>query len=118
MTVHNGNEEQRAYKRFSADDNCWAQLDTSDKLTIKNISLFGTCLIIPRHLDKNSTSNITVYSGETRQISLEGCVIWSYPLGSDTSREDEITYFETGFKFMNMDDSQKNALDKFITGLD
>lgn len=117
MSTKKGNEEQRAYKRFSTGDNCLAQLDTTDKIALKNISLFGTCLIVSRHLDKNSAHEITVYSGKKDRIILDGCVIWSYPMGQDMSGDSEISYYETGFKFINLDDAKKNALIEFISGL-
>jgi len=117
MTENCDNQEKRAYKRFSADDHCWAQVDASDKLAIKNISLFGTCLVVPRHMDKDNTCQITVSSDNKAAITLSGYVIWSYPLGPETSGDGGTLYYETGFKFAELDDSQKNMLQEFITSL-
>jgi len=114
MTGNSGNQENRAYKRVSADDNCRAQVDASDKLAVKNISLFGTCLLVPGHLDKDSTCQITMFSGEKSKITLTGLVIWSYPLGPELSSDGE---YETGFKFIDMDDRKKTMLHEFITAL-
>lgn len=117
MTENFGNEEKRAYKRISADDGCWAQVDASEKLSIKNISLFGTCLLVPRHMDKDSTCQVTVFFGTHAKITLSCCVIWSYALGPEKSGGVETALYETGFKFTDMDDSQKNVLQEFIKAL-
>ena len=114
--MKNGNEEQRAYKRFSPDARCWAQLEDADKLAIKNISLFGTCLVVPRHYDKDMSFGITICSGTKGNLTLAGSVMWSYPMGP--SGEGDVLYYETGFKFVDMDDTQRKALQMFIDGLD
>ena len=114
--MNNGNQEQRAYKRFSTDSLCWAQLEDSDRLPIKNISLFGTCLVIPRRYDKNVSCGITICSGTKGNITLTGSVIWSYPMGP--AEEGSVLTYETGFKFVDFDDTQKKALQMFIDGLE
>ena len=114
--MNNGNQEQRAYKRFSTDSRCWAELEEDDKLSIKNISLFGTCLVVPRQYDKNISCGITICSGTRGNITLAGSVMWSYPMGP--SGKGGVIHYETGFKFVDMDDTQKKALQMFIDGLD
>ncbi len=110
------NQEQRAYKRISMDVRCWAKLEDADKLSIKNISLYGTCLVIPRHYDKDMSFGITICSGTNGDVTLAGRVMWSYPMGH--SSEGDVLYYETGFKFVDMDDTQRKALQTFIDGLD
>ena len=114
--MNNGNQEQRSYKRFSPEAHCWAELEDADKLSIKNISLFGTCLVVPRHYDKDISCGITICSGSKGDITLKGSVIWSYPMGP--SGEGGVLSYETGFKFVDMDDTQRKALQMFIEGLD
>ena len=116
--MHEGNGEKRASKRVEADGNCWAQVDTSDRLSVKNISLYGTCLVVPQPMDKDSAHELTVGAGEQDKISLSGSVMWSFPLGPDPSGDAGVSYYETGFKFLDMDDSQKSSLKAFISGLD
>jgi hypothetical protein len=118
MTMHEGNGEKRAYKRIETDGNCWAQVDTSDRLSVRNISLYGTCLIVPQPMDKDSAHELTVGTGEQDKISLSGSVMWSFPLGAEVSGDGDVSYYETGFKFLDMDESQKSSLEAFIAGLD
>ncbi len=114
--MSDNNHEQRAYKRLPATNDYRAQIDGSDKIQLKNISLFGICLMALQHLDKNSSHEITLYSGDTNKITLHGDVIWSYPIGP--SEDEAVTYYETGFKFTGMDSNKKKSLEDFITSIE
>lgn len=118
MNIHKGSEEKRAYKRLATDGNCWAQVDASDRLSVRNISLYGTCLVVPQPMDKDSAHELVVGAGEHEKISLAGSVMWSFPLGPEVSGDSGVSYYETGFKFLDMDDGQKSLLEAFIAALD
>ncbi|MBC8412223.1 MAG: PilZ domain-containing protein [Nitrospira sp.] len=115
MSFENTQDENRAYKRLAAQDHCWAELEGTTKLFIKNISIYGTCIIIPLALTQESKSTIKVFS-ESGSITLTGRVIWSYPLGHN-AEENTQTGFETGFKFIDLDDAKQTALEQFINDL-
>ncbi len=116
--MNKSNEEQRTYKRFSANAGCWALLENNDRIAIKNISLFGACLVVPQSYDKEVSCRITICSDTKGNIKLTGSVIWSFPMGPEDSEEGRTLLYETGFKFVEMDDTQKKALQVFIDGLD
>lgn len=117
MVFNNQENEQRAYRRMTTTDNCWAHLFGRDKIPVKNISLFGTCLILNRQIiDKDSTYQITVCSG-SETITLTVSVIWSFQLETNRADSSGIWSYETGFRFINMDEDLKTSLEKFITRL-
>ncbi len=113
MTINDGGKDNRAYKRLTPIDGCAASLSPGDSFTIKNISLFGTCILCLLPLHKDSIHEITFHSDIMGNMIIPGCVIWSYPLEPIGGT----SYYETGFKFVNIDQNLKKVLGEFISAL-
>jgi len=109
--------DKRDHRRFDTSEESWASVDNSGRTSIKNISLSGICLVITLPLDKDSVHEIDIYSGGAAKITLHSLVAWSSFLGV-SGINSELSYYETGFQFIDMDEGAKNRLEKFIASLD
>jgi diguanylate cyclase (GGDEF)-like protein/PAS domain S-box-containing protein len=108
--------ESRVYKRFSIGNDCWAEINSSDKVSIKDISVGGVCLRTSMHLDPSSTCKIKVLSSSENIVS-DGIVVWSYLMGTKTEKGTSQPYYETGLKFIEMNEKIKNSLEKYISSI-
>ncbi len=108
--------ESRIYKRFNIGNDYWAEINGSDKVNIKDISVGGVCLRTSRHLDPSSSCKIKVLSS-SENIASDGIVVWSYLMGTKTEEGTSQPYYETGLKFIEMNDKIKNSLEKYISSI-
>ncbi len=109
--------ERRVYERFTIGNNCWARLNATDKLKIKNIGIGGICLKTLYHMNTNSTCKIKISSFNYKEISAEGIVVWSYLTGTTTDKDNSLPHYETGLKFIQMNNKLRSSLEKFIATL-
>ncbi|NIO82228.1 MAG: hypothetical protein GTN53_16715, partial [Candidatus Aminicenantes bacterium] len=49
--------------------------------------------------------------------TFKGNVVWSVLVGSDTRKRDIKPQYEVGIEFIELDDSQKNPLKRFVRKL-
>lgn len=110
------NKERRAYTRFEPAENCWSSVDNSGRSSIKNISCGGVCLLTSEFLYKDSIHTIDIFSDVDTKITLNSRVIWSYDLGV-SSISNGVSFYETRFQFVDMDEGTKNSVEKFISHL-
>ena len=109
--------ERRIYKRFKTANSFPAELDGSDKAKIKDISIGGLCLKTSQHLAVNNIYKIKTLSADNKEISQAGVIVWSYLIGTETDKGESLPCYESGLKFIDMNDSIKSSLEKFISGL-
>jgi diguanylate cyclase (GGDEF)-like protein/PAS domain S-box-containing protein len=103
---------RRVYKRFSTGDDCWAELDISQKVKIKNIGLGGACLKTLQPLKTDHLCKIILVPREDEEIALSGVVVWSTRAESELAGDDNLPY-EAGLKFTELSDSIKSSLSEY-----
>jgi diguanylate cyclase (GGDEF)-like protein/PAS domain S-box-containing protein len=108
-------EEKRSDERFLARDECSVRFNGSGNIGIKDISSGGICLTSPRRLAPNSIYEIKLVSPARKEITSSGMVIWSSRHKSKPSKNKIAHHYETGFKFIGLNEAARNALDEFIT---
>ncbi|MEN8264425.1 MAG: PAS domain S-box protein [Nitrospirota bacterium] len=108
--------ESRIYKRFRAGANCLAKIGSSPMVNIKDISIGGVCLKTSEYLDTGSTHIIRVLSAD-KDITSKGIVVWSYLMGTKTAHEKSIPCYDTGLKFIDLNNRSKQSLEKYISSL-
>jgi hypothetical protein len=106
------NSWRRVYKRFSTGDDCWAELDISQKVKIKNIGLGGACLKTLQPLKTDHLCKIILVPREDEEIALSGVVVWSTRAESELAGDDNLPY-EAGLKFTELSDSIKSSLSEY-----
>jgi diguanylate cyclase (GGDEF)-like protein len=109
--------ERRVYKRFSPGNNCWAKLNGSGRIKIKDISIGGICLKTSQQLFTKSTHKIKFISSDNEKIAPTAEVVWSYLSGTTREKDDILPHYQSGLKFIEMNNSLKNSLETFITSL-
>jgi len=110
------NTERRIYKRYRTEDNSWAELDISGKVTIKDISLGGVCLETSKQLGADIIYKIKMFTADNEEISLSGVVVRSSQKERQAVKGVGTTYYESGIKFLEFGTSIKSSLEKVITG--
>jgi hypothetical protein len=108
--------ESRIYKRFRTGNDSWAEINGSDRASIKDISVSGLCLRTSRHLDPSSTCKIKMLASSDDIVS-DGIVVWSYLMGTKTEKGTSLPYYETGLKFIEMNENTKKSLEKYISSI-
>ncbi|MBL7031655.1 MAG: diguanylate cyclase [Nitrospira sp.] len=103
-------EERREYKRYSPVKNCIAEIDGSFSGEIKDISYGGTCLTSVQHININDTHEIQVNG-----LSITGLVMWASLKGERIRKDKKLSFYETGFRFINMKQNKMSLLKRFIT---
>jgi hypothetical protein len=109
-------EDKRAHKRFETNIRYMAVVNDSSLVSIKNISIGGISLTLPLEMERQSVASIDIISGEERLISLTGTVTWSTFWGHSTVNPD-ISFYETGFKFGELDEKTEEALRELIKSI-
>ncbi len=106
------NIPRRVYKRFRAGNDCWAELDISGRVRIKNLSLGGACLQTLKLLEIDHMYTIKLIPREHEEIMLTGIVTWSSSSVPADDREVNLPY-EAGLKFIELSDSIKSSLQEY-----
>lgn len=103
--------ERRAHTRFSADDTCRAELDTSERIKIKDISLGGMRIKSSQPLSANTFLGIKEISCGHEKITADSTVIWSFCIRA----EDEECTYEAGLRFNALRNSAKRSWETIIS---
>jgi diguanylate cyclase (GGDEF)-like protein/PAS domain S-box-containing protein len=110
-------EEKRSFERFFAGDECSASFNGSGKIRVKDISLGGICLKSHKKMAPNSIYEITILSPEKEKIAHSGMVIWSSRYKTKSNEHKSAHYYETGLKFIGLNELSRSSLDKFIADI-
>lgn len=100
-----GRTEKRAHGRFIARKECWATLDDSEIVRIKDISLGGVCLKTAAQVAVDSIHTVKIFPSINGEIVSKGIITWS--------RGGRRRY-EAGLKFVETDGDFNKSLEKFI----
>jgi diguanylate cyclase (GGDEF)-like protein/PAS domain S-box-containing protein len=104
---------KRTHQRLKILNECWAELDTLEKVQIKNISKSGICVSTSQPLIADTIHKIKISSTTNNVKTYTAVVMWSFL----TSTSAETSSYETGLKFIEMNDSLSSHLDNVITSL-
>jgi hypothetical protein len=92
-----------------------AELDNATRAMIENISIGGICLKTSHSLNINSSYTIRLSSSSSEKNTVNGVVVWSY--SPDNDKESGVSSYEAGLKFVGLNDSLRNYLERFIENL-
>jgi diguanylate cyclase (GGDEF)-like protein/PAS domain S-box-containing protein len=110
------NVDRRVFKRFKTGDHCWAELDISGKVKVKDISIGGARLNTPQPLTSHTLYKIKIYPSDNEEIALTGVVAWSSRIGYEMGKDVKFPY-EAGLKFIELSENLKSSLDKFTENI-
>lgn len=105
--------EKRQYKRYTTGGNCRAELDSSDKVRIKDISNGGICLKTSQHLYTGSIYKIRMFSADNEELTTRGVVVWSSLTGKGTDEKNSLHQYESGLRFIEIKDISRSFLENF-----
>ncbi|MBI5057354.1 MAG: PilZ domain-containing protein [Nitrospirae bacterium] len=104
--------DRRMHKRFSIDRTCLVEINDSEMVELKDISLGGARLGISRPLPADSIHGVRIFPSIKNEIYLTGAVVWS------SSKDPACPHhYETGLKFVNIDEDSTRSLDKFFSSI-
>lgn len=95
-TVESGLKERRAHKRLDIERICLVEINDSEMVRLKDISLGGIRLSSPGSLAPGSIHAVTIFPSIRKEIRLKGKVVWS------SSKETPAGAYnhESGLKFL------------------
>jgi len=98
--------ERREHKRFSLDRTCLVEMNNSDMVELKDISLGGIRLSIPLPLPAGVVHTVKIFPSIKNEINLAGTVVW---LSSKKSHD-----YEAGLKFVETNENLTHSLEQFF----
>lgn len=105
--------EKRAHERYRIERICLVEMNDSEMVELKDISLGGVRLNISRPFPPETIHAVKIFTSMKHQIQLAGTVVWSSPkataIGTST--------FEVGLKFAHVDQDTMQALNEFFKSL-
>jgi hypothetical protein len=107
--------EKRKSERFETGDMCRGELVFAEKGKIKNISIGGICMEISQHLTIDNIYMIEIVCSKNKKIIPTGVVVWSSFKGTVKKKDDIFPIYEVGLKFIELNDSDKQFLNKLIS---
>jgi hypothetical protein len=107
------NSERRKQKRVNIDRTCLVEINESEMVTLKDISLGGIRLNSDRPLPADSVHIVKIFPSIKKEIHLAGTVAW---LSSTQSPAGSHNY-EIGIKFTEINEDSKRSLKKFFTSI-
>jgi hypothetical protein len=105
--------ERRKQKRINIDRTCLVEINESEMVTLKDISLGGIRLNSERPLPADSVHIVKIFPSIKKEIHLAGTVAW---LSSTQSPAGSHNY-EIGIKFTEINEDSKRSLEKFFTSI-
>ncbi|MBI5099331.1 MAG: DUF1638 domain-containing protein [Nitrospirae bacterium] len=105
--------ERRNQKRFNINRTCLVEINESEMVTLKDISLGGIRLNSDRPLPADSVHIVKIFPSIKKEIHLTGTVAW---LSSTQSPAGSHNY-EIGIKFTEINEDSKRSLEKFFTSI-
>ncbi len=110
--------EKRIAKRYDVENEYKIELIVPDSIRIINISMNGICLETRQRLTKNTAYSIRIsLNNEEEEMLLTGFVVWSTFKEIDAEQKNGAAYNQSGLRFVEMNDSSKDLLKKYLTDL-
>jgi hypothetical protein len=111
-SLHN-KTERRKQKRVNIDRKCLVEINESEMVALKDISLGGVRLNSDRPLPADSVHIVKIFPSIKKEIHLTGTVAW---LSSTQSPSGSFKY-EIGIKFTEINEESKRSLEKFFSSI-
>ncbi len=105
--------ERRMHTRYSNINESPVSFENADTIRIKDISSGGVCLKTKRKLDVDSIHTIKIGPPVNGGIKTKSLVVWSSLKAPDA----DLFRYESGLKFIEMDDRLKISMEKFINNI-
>ncbi|RJQ50694.1 MAG: DUF1638 domain-containing protein [Nitrospiraceae bacterium] len=106
-------QEKRRYNRLSLNRICLVEMNDSEMVELKDISLGGIRLNVSRPLPAGRSHSVKIFPSIKSEIQLTGTVVWS-------SRKEACagpSGYEMGLEFVNMDENIERSLKQFFKSL-
>lgn len=105
--------ERREHKRFRLDRTCLVEMNNSDMVELKDISLGGIRLNSDRPLTADSVHIVKIFPSIKKEIHLTGTVAWLSSTQSPAGSQN----YEIGIKFVEMNEDSKHSLEQFFSAI-
>ncbi len=113
-----GNKDERAYDRYEIGGHGVVGLHVSGVSVIENISLGGISVRTSQRLAKDAVYEIRMRTGDNKDLSLKGIVVWSLLIrGVKAVSDKDASYYLAGLRFIEVNRQTLRFLEKFILGL-
>lgn len=109
--------EKRERERLKAGAEYKGRLILANAVTIKDISFSGICVETSERLNTNNNYRIEMISSSKEKAALPGKVVRSFIKGARRQGDDTIPFYEVGLKFLELTNSEKFFLEKFLSEL-
>lgn len=117
LSLREGVTEKRQHERFKTGKGHGAEFENSGNVKIKDISMGGICLRTSHHITAGKTCKIKILSTDNKEIILSGVTVHSTLNKAESVRPDDLSRYDTGLKFIEMDNTSRSSLEKFIAEL-
>lgn len=105
--------ERRKQKRLNVDRTCLVEINESEMVRLKDISLGGIRLNSDRPLPADSVHIVKIFPSIKKEIHLTGTVAWLSSTQSPAGSQN----YEIGIKFTEINEDSKRSLEKFFTSI-
>lgn len=90
------------------------ELITTEEVKIKDISAGGICLETSQYLNAKKSFKVEITSADNEKITLTCAVAWSSLMLTVEKKEGALSIYEVGLKFVDLNDAEKQFLEKYI----
>jgi len=84
---------------------------------LNNISLGGMSLRTAQRLTKNTIYSVKIPCRNNGEMASKGRVVWTSLGGNASEKDDAEPYYEAGLRFIELDESSRSSLKKYLIGL-
>jgi hypothetical protein len=105
--------ERRKQKRVNVNRTCLVEVNESEMVAMKDISLGGVRLNSDRPLHADSVHIVKIFPSIKKEIHLTGTVAWLSSMLSPTGSYK----YEIGIKFTEINEDSKRSLEKFFSSI-
>jgi len=105
--------DRREHERFMIGRTCLVEINDSEMVELKDISLSGVRLSIPGEAPVSNDYSVKIFPSIKKEIQLNGTVVWSSPKESPAGSP----VYEAGIKFSQLDEYTSSSLKQFVTSL-
>jgi len=105
--------ERREHERHSLRRTCLVEMNDSEMVELKDISLGGIRLNTPHRLAPDSVHIVKIFPSIKDEINLTGKVVWAFAKETTTGSNN----YETGIKFDTMGEVTARSLETFFRSI-
>jgi hypothetical protein len=109
--------ERRSSKHYKSGHEYKGKIILAEALTIRDISLSGIQLETIESLTPDSICRIEITSSGNEKISPLCKVVWSNLVRTEEKKNETLSIYGVGLKFIELNDSEKQFLEKNISEL-